>query len=88
MVVVAVVLVVIIVVMLLILLALVIALAGVCPCFCSTCLMVRPHAMNGDAVFSLIVGGTCIPSRNFMGGARTWQLRAYRRAGAQIFGEG
>ena len=76
MVVVAVVLVVIIVVMLLILLALVIALAGVCPCFCSTCLMIRPHAMNGDAVFSLIVGGTCIPSRNFMGGARTWQLRA------------
>ena len=78
-VVVAVVLVVIIVVMLLILLALVIALAGVCPCFCSTCLMIRPHAMNGDAVFSLIVGGTCIPSRNFMGGARTWQLRACRR---------
>ena len=43
---------------------------------------------NGDAVFSLIIGGTCIPSRNFMGGARTWQLRACRRAGAQIFGEG
>ena len=79
MVVVAVVLVVIIVVMLLLLLALVIALAGVCPCLCSTCLMIRPHAMNGDAVFSLIVGGTCIPSRNFMGGARTRQLRACRR---------
>ena len=69
-------------------LALVIALAGVCPCLCSTFLMIRPHAMNGDAVFSLIVGGTCIPSRNFMGGACTWQLRACRRAGAHIFGEG
>ena len=75
MLVVAVVLVVIIVVMLLLLLALVIALAGGCPCLCYT-FCIDSTTWNGDAVFSLIVGGTCIPSRNFMGGARTWQMRA------------